>query len=346
MRFRTSIYLAAFALAVSACSEVQQPLGPEQQELAPFHVALGASAIHDSYIVVLNPGADARGVAATAGAQPEFVYSTALNGFSATLTAQAVNALRRNPNVAYIEMDQIVALAPPCGTPNGGPCDPDGDADAMASQVTPWGVKRVNGGATYSGSNVAWVIDTGIDLDHPDLNVNVGRSANFVPRGKNSPDDGQGHGTHVAGTIGAIDNSIDVVGVAAGATVIAIRVLDNSGSGSYSWVIAGVDHVAANGASGDVANMSLGGPPSSALDDAVKRAAKNGIRFTLAAGNSGADANNYSPARVNGTGIYTISRSPRTTASRRGRTGATRRSTTRSRARASCPRRRAAVPRP
>lgn len=125
--------------------------------------------------------------------------------------------------------------------------------------------------------------------------------------GKNSPDDGNGHGTHVAGTIAAIDNDCDVVGVADGATVVAVRVLDNSGSGTYSGVIAGVDYVAASAGGGDVANMSLGGPYNQALNDAVEKAANLGIYFALAAGNSSADASNYSPASANGPNIYTVS---------------------------------------
>jgi subtilisin family serine protease len=137
--------------------------------------------------------------------------------------------------------------------------------------------------------------------------VDVARSISFVTRGKNTPDDGNGHGTHVAGTIAALDNGIDVIGVAAGASIVSVRVLDNSGSGSYSWVIGGVDHVARYGKSGDVANMSLGGPVSDALDQAVHNAASKGIRFALAAGNEGVHANNSSPARVNHANVYTIS---------------------------------------
>ncbi len=130
---------------------------------------------------------------------------------------------------------------------------------------------------------------------------------NFVTRGKNSADDGNGHGTHVAGTIAAIDNDIDVVGVAAGATVVPVRVLSNNGSGYMSWVLAGVDYVAANADPGDVANMSLGGGVSTSLDNAVKTAAANGIHFVLAAGNDSMHANNSSPARANGDFIYTVS---------------------------------------
>ena len=111
----------------------------------------------------------------------------------------------------------------------------------------------------------------------------------------------------MAGTVAALDNSVGVIGVAAGATVIPVKVLDSRGSGSYSGVIAGVDHVAANGNSGDVANLSLGGPTSDALDAAVLAAAQNGIKMVLAAGNESANANNSSPARVNGNNVYTIS---------------------------------------
>ena len=299
---RRSSFPILVAVALAACSEGPGPAGPGV-DLAPFEPAFGRNAVQGSYIVVLKPGTNARSVAAILGIAPQLLYGASISGFAAELTNGQVTALRHNPAVAYIEGDRVVALAPPCGTPKGGPCPPDDGGGS--GQTTPWGVARV-GGPVAGASGTAWVIDTGVDLDHPDLNVDVGRSVNFVAKGKSSPDDGNGHGTHVAGTIAALDNNIDVVGVAPGATVVSVRVLDNSGSGAYSWIIAGVDHVAAHGTSGDVANMSLGGPPSQALDDAV-RAASARVRFTLAAGNSGDDANDYSPARVNGSNIYTIS---------------------------------------
>jgi len=305
---KNTAFVALAALALGACADAPGPLAPDA-DLAPFYAALGAGAVQGSYIVVLQDAVNPRAVAAVAGARPGFVYESSINGFAATLTDGQLRALRRLDGVAYIETDRIVALAPPCGTPKGGPCNDPGDPGdgGSGSQTTPWGVTRVNGPVTnVTPSGVAWIIDSGVDLDHPDLNVDVSRSVNFVARGKDSPDDGNGHGTHVAGTVAAVDNGIDVVGVAPGATVIAVRVLDNSGSGSYSGVIAGVDHVAANGASGDVANMSLGGPVSQALDDAVLAASAR-VKFTLAAGNNGANANTSSPARVNGPNIYTIS---------------------------------------
>ncbi|HKK25747.1 MAG TPA: S8 family peptidase [Gracilimonas sp.] len=238
-------------------------------------------------------------------------YNNVIAGFTAQLSDAQLEILKEKSNVDYIEKDRIYTFAPPCGTPNGGPCDGDGGGDdgGSSSQETPYGITRVNGGATYAGSNVAWVIDSGIDLDHPDLNVDASRGYNAFTSGRDgkSLDDGNGHGTHVAGTIAAVDNNQGVIGVAAGATVIPVKVLDSRGSGSYSGVIAGVDHVGANGSNGDVANMSLGGPTSQALDDAVLAASSNGIKFVLAAGNESTDANNSSPARVNGSNIYTIS---------------------------------------
>lgn len=246
------------------------------------------------------------------GGSLTFVYTTALKGFAATMPADAAARLAaQNPNIDYYEPDGIVfAFAKPPWAGGGGgeetaACDP---------QVTPWGVTRVGGPGDGTPGNfgIAWVIDTGIDLDHPDLNVNVGLSANFVIRGKNSPNDGNGHGTHVAGTIAAIDNDCDVVGVAAGAEVVAVRVLDNSGSGSYAGVIAGVDYVAANAEAGDVANMSLVGPKHQALNQAVEFAANvKGIFFALAAGNASDYADNYSPASAEDDNtygnIYTVS---------------------------------------
>ncbi len=148
------------------------------------------------------------------------------------------------------------------------------------------------------------MIDTGIDFTHPDLNVDTGRSRTYVG---GTPADENGHGTHVAGTIAAKDNTFGVVGVAPGAPVVSVRVLNRSGSGTTSGVIAGIDYVASAAASGDVANMSLGGGASSALDTAVVNAASKGIRFVLAAGNESDDANNHSPARAEGSNIYTIS---------------------------------------
>jgi len=229
------------------------------------------------------------------------IYSQSIDGFTAYLSDAQLDELSKDERVNYIEKDRIVMLAPPAGKGPGG-------GGGSTGQETPWGITRVNGGVNYIGSNVAWILDTGIDLTHPDLNVSTTNGFTAFTSGRDANlNDGNGHGSHVAGTIAAINNDIGVIGVAAGAPVVPVKVLDSRGSGSYSGVIAGVDWVASKGKSGDVANMSLGGPVSQALDDAVKNAASKGIRFVIAAGNDGKDANNYSPARVNGTNIYTIS---------------------------------------
>jgi subtilisin family serine protease len=233
------------------------------------------------------------------GLNPEALghaYGKAIQGFAVSLSDSEVEKLRKDGRVAYIEPDKIISLGKPGG---GGTTQP--------AQEVPYGIARVgNGDGT---GKTAWIIDSGIDLDHPDLNVDVNRSRTFITSGTdaNSPDDGNGHGSHVAGTIAAKDNEIGVIGVAYNATVVAVKVLNSRGSGSTSGVVAGIDYVAANGKAGDVANMSLGGGVSTTLDNAVVNAAKGGVIFCLAAGNETDDANNHSPARANGTNVYTIS---------------------------------------
>lgn len=236
----------------------------------------------------------------------EHVYGNSIEGFAVNLTEAQYQELEKDPAVQFIEPDRVVMLAPP---PGKGPNSGGGGGGGSTSQSIPYGITRVGGGTTYTGSGKAYVIDSGIDSSHPDLNVNVSAGFNAFTKGKDSnlSSDGSGHGTHVAGTIAAIDNSFGVIGVAAGATVVPVKVLDSRGSGSYSGVIAGVDFVAANGSSGDVANMSLGGPASPALDAAVIALGQSGIKVALAAGNEGTNASNSSPARANGTNIYTIS---------------------------------------
>lgn len=228
--------------------------------------------------------------------QIDQVYGAAITGFSAELSELQVNTLLRDKRVAYIEPDKWVVLS----------IKVDETVEANKAQTIPWGITRIGGAVNYTGTNVAWIIDTGIDLDHPDLNVNVAKSKNFISTAK-SADDDNGHGSHVAGTVAAKNNDIGVIGVAAGAPVVAAKVLDRRGRGAYSVIISGVNYVASAGVAGDVANMSLGGSVYKALDDAVLAASNKGIKFCLAAGNESKDANLNSPARVNGTNIYTIS---------------------------------------
>lgn len=248
----------------------------------------------------------ARGMVAAANAKSnsnaalKHIYKNSIKGFTVNMScAEAKMQFGANSDIKSMESDGLVTISK--GKPGGGGGSPQ-------PQVVPWGVTRVGGPVDGSGMT-AWVLDTGIDSSHPDLLVDASRGFSAFTRGKDAgTEDGDGHGTHVAGTIAALDNSIDVVGVAAGATVIPVKVLDSKGSGSISGVIAGVDFVGANASQGDCANMSLGGGFSAALNDAVEAAAQNsGAFFVVAAGNSGADSTGFSPASANGNHVFTIS---------------------------------------
>ncbi|MBX7526230.1 S8 family serine peptidase [Qipengyuania vesicularis] len=271
-----------------------------------------AQKIENQYVCVFNPGlvakgqvkAEARRSANAAAGNVRFTYENTIRGFAVNASAQGVaNMQAKNPRIAYCEQDQVYKTSAP--PPGKGPGGGGGDGGTGPAEETPWGVERVGGGQT-GATGRALVIDSGVDLDHPDLIVDAGLSRNFT-RDKTA-DDQNGHGTHVAGTIAAIKgNGIGVVGVAPGVTVVGIKVLDRRGSGSTSGVIAGIEYAASIANSNDVANMSLGGGFSQALNDAVIAAAEGGLRFALAAGNESTDAATKSPASANHPNIYTIS---------------------------------------
>ena len=226
----------------------------------------------------------------------ETAFGRVFKGMSARLTPSQLEALRRDPSIDLIEEEQSFTTdaRPQSGGSTGG-----------SIQSTPWGISRTqatqsytlagNGSGTVSGVRV-YVIDTGVDTKNLDLNL--AGHVNFVADRKNT--DCNGHGTHVAGTIAAYDNTSAVVGMAPGVPVYGVKVLDCNGSGTTTSVIKGVDWVAANALLPAVANMSLGGGASQMLDDAVRAAANRGIVFAIAAGNSTALACNASPARIGG----------------------------------------------
>jgi subtilisin family serine protease len=225
------------------------------------------------YLVTFNDNvADVRGAAADIargnGLALRHVREFAARGFSAVIPAARIEQVRNDPRVKLVEPDYVVQLVFPVevkARPGGG---------GSTGQTTPWGITRVGGAGDGTGKT-AWILDTGVDLSNPDLNTTKACHTYFAG---NSPDDGNGHGTHVAGTIAAKNNSIDVVGVAANAYVCSVRVLGNSGSGTYEGIVNGVNYVAAHGANGDVANMSLGGTGSNAtLENAIRDAAAKGI---------------------------------------------------------------------
>lgn len=218
----------------------------------------------------------------------KFRYTNAINGFAATLSAEQVCAFEKRPNIELIERDQTFSI------------------DTVQTPAT-WGLDRIDSKApsslrdnsyNYSSTGLgitAYVIDTGIESAHPDLVGAVTGGFTAIADGRGTTDC-NGHGTHVAGTIGG-----NTWGVAKDVSLVPVRVLDCSGSGSNSGVIAGVDFVrtAAAGNHGkSVANLSLGGGASTALDTAVSNLIKSGVTVVVAAGNSRADACKSSPARV------------------------------------------------
>lgn len=244
-------------------------------------------------------------VARRAGVTAGHRYGNAKKGFAAQITPAAMARLKADARVALIEQDQIVRLS---GKPRGG-----GGTPAQPAQTIPWGISRIAAtqSSTLSGNGSGTVdvdvaiIDTGIDTSHPDLQVSGGR--NFTSSNSTDYADGNGHGTHVSGTVAALDNSIGVVGVAPGARLWAVRVLDSTGSGTMSGVIAGVDWVTANANTIEVANMSLGGGDSPTLKSAIDKAVAAGVTFAVAAGNSTADTRGTSPANSTSTGVITVS---------------------------------------
>jgi len=229
--------------------------------------------------------------------EPDFVYSSAVRGIAVEMNSTEAARLQQAEGVKGVYPDMMVTLKLPSILAKPAP--------APVAESTPWGITRIGGSISGIGKT-AWIIDTGIDLDHPDLTVSTTKGYNFIANTQIADDD-NGHGSHCAGIVAAKDNDIGVIGVAAGATVVPVKVLDRRGSGAYSVIIAGVDFVALKALSGDAANMSLGGPGYVPLDEAILRLAAKGIKVSLAAGNESQNANNVSPARVNGTNIYTVS---------------------------------------
>lgn len=273
------------------CADRVTDVSPPEAPLAPlFSKAPGARYVDGSYIVVFK-----RSVANVDGQVEEigrrfriksaFRYQRAIKGFAGKLPPAVVEALRADPRVAYIEQDQIARI--------------------VNTQTNPpsWGLDRIDQRArplssSYSydgdGSGVdAYIIDTGIRTTHGEFGGRAVPGFDAVTAGGTAVD-GNGHGTHVAGTVGGA-----TYGVAKGVRLIAVRVLNNAGSGTYSGVIAGVDWVTADHVDRPaVANMSLGGAVSAALDDAVRRSIADGVTYAVAAGNLSVNASTQSPANV------------------------------------------------
>jgi subtilisin family serine protease len=273
--------------AVALAAGLQFAASPTAQSatIGDLRLAPTATAIQNSWIVVLKDGSTR---AADLGVTPKHTYRSVLECFSTTTSRAKAAELAADPRVAYVEQNSTVRL---------------NETQANAT----WGLDRVDQrnlplskSYTYntSASNVnAYIIDTGIRTSHSEFGGRASVGTDTVGGGQNGQDC-QGHGTHVAGTVGG-----KTYGVAKGVKLIAVRVLDCSGSGTTAGVIAGVDWVTANAKKPAVANMSLGGSANTSLDNAVKKSIASGVSYAIAAGNGNiiglpANACNYSPARV------------------------------------------------
>ena len=275
--------VGATALAVTASSLLAAPAQAAEGEI---RAADAAHKVQNHFIVKLKDGASvsAEGLAGQYGGKVDTVYRSALKGFAVTLPESAAKRLAANPAVDYVEQDQVFTI--------------------QATQTNPpsWGINRIDQRnlpldsaysytSTGSGVNV-YVIDTGVRNTHTTFGGRARNGYDAVDNDSTSQD-GNGHGTHVAGTIAGSQ-----YGVAKGATVYGVRVLNNAGSGTTADVVEGIDWVTNNHVKPAVANMSLGGGASTTIDAAVRRSVAAGVTYAIAAGNSNANAANYSPARV------------------------------------------------
>ncbi len=279
------LVLSFIALAFGPMTHAQGPTpGP-----APLLLAPQGDALPGRYIVVLKESPAARAnrlalieFARSLGSDVSFQYSAAINGFAAVLPPQALQALRSDPNVAYIEQEQFWRV--------------DGD-----QSPSPWNIDRIDQRDLPLGNSFHWdvdgggvhayILDTGIRITHSEFG---GRAAYaFNALSASDPDDDHGHGTHIAGILGGA-----TYGVAKGVSLHAVKVCDYNGSCPTSAVVAGLDWVTANHESPAVANMSLGGSPSTAIDDALRNSIDAGVTYAVAAGNDDDDACRHSPARV------------------------------------------------
>ncbi|MFF7288982.1 S8 family peptidase [Streptomyces griseorubiginosus] len=288
LRFAATTILATTALVGGLTTLPAQAAPAEGRVLA----AGSPTAVKDSYIVTLKKNAgfkaassEGKGLIKEYGGTVGKTFGSALNGYTATLSATEAKRLAADPSVAAVEQNQTVHLA-----------------DTTQSSA-PWGLDRIDQAAlplsgTYTypdsaGSGVtAYVIDTGVRITHSQISGRASYGYDAVD-GDTTAADGNGHGTHVATTIAG-----STYGVAKKAKIVAVRVLDNAGSGTTAGVIAGIDWVTNNHSGPSVANLSLGGGASSTLDTAVRNSIASGVTYAVAAGNSSANASSYSPARV------------------------------------------------
>ena len=288
-----------------------------------FHEQASVPANVHSYIVVFqdseaNPDVTTQDMVKTHGLGLKHIYHSALKGYAAVIPDSELENVKKDPRVKFVSIDgelNIASVKPPTrkATPT-----PVLSPTPVSSQTVPSGVLRIGRNTTNKGAGIGVaVLDTGVDLTHPDLATHIVTNTSCVT-GVTTGTDDNGHGTHVAGIIGAIDNAVGVVGVAPSVNLIAVKVFNSQGTGSWSDVICGIDWVNAHAASLNikVVNLSITGGGSSdnncgntnsdALHQAICRSSAQGITYVAAAGNASSDVSNYIPAAYDDT-VITVS---------------------------------------
>jgi subtilisin len=304
--FLTSVFLTAVFFTINACKKTDAVAAVDTEEECNGVAASRSSAnIENQYIILFD--------------EPEFINGRQLSLRETinNLFAQAristsdiiqindgrlkscvikmnqaqFTSLKKSRQIAAIEPDRIFTLST---------C-----FKIVEPRLITWNIKRVGYGD--GRGKTAWIIDTGIDFTHPDLNVDIERSKSFVKE-ETSASDYNGHGTHVAGIVGALNNSVGVLGVASGAKLVSLKVMNDKGSGNLSFIINALAHLETVAKPGDVVNMSFGADGTSdILDRYVTSIASSGVYFSVAAGNEETAASKSSPARVNAPNVFTVS---------------------------------------
>jgi subtilisin len=291
----------AAGLVALACSDEEQPVkrGNTSEDCLIKKSDITGQVVEGQYIVTI-PAPDAGGRAADISSimDEHSASGEILENFQGEdayyvmeLSSTAAATLKNDARVKSVEPDRVISI---CGC-----------FSVIEPKSVTWNIGKVGYGD--GTGKTAWIVDTGLDDAHPDLKVDRGRSKSFLS-GSSSFRDDNGHGTHVGGIIGALNNSIGTLGVASGASLVALKVLDENGDGKLSGLLNALTYVKGQAKAGDVVNISIGFPEvSETLEKEIKAVAAKGIYLTLAAGNESREANGYSPARTSGKNIYTIS---------------------------------------